>query len=224
VESPDAHRPNVFAAGAPGELRRIVIAVTIVAIDGPTGVGKSTTSRAIAERLGADLLLDPVSVSPLLDDYYTGEATPSAALASELAFLRSRAELLASAEPDRLVVADFTVLRTAPFAEFLGDPGDRRRVLDEMRRLMVLGPRIDVLVLLSAQPESLLERVRTRDRRAEVDLTIEHLVELRRHFASWREELLAQADTSIEIDTASWDPRRSDHLDELLARITESLP
>ena len=112
-----------------------------MAIDGPTGVGKSTTSRAVAERLGADLLLDPVSVSPLLDDYYTGEATPSAALASELAFLRGRAELMASADPDQLVVADFTVLRTAPFAEFLTDPDDRRLVLDEMRQLMASGPR-----------------------------------------------------------------------------------
>ncbi len=200
-------------------MRRIVIAVTIVAIDGPTGAGKSTTARAIAGRLGAGLLLDPVSVSPLLDDYYTGEATPSAALASELAFLRGRAELLASADPDQLMVADFTVLRTAPFAEFLEDPNDRRRVLDEMRRLMERGPRIDVLVLLHAEPDALLQRVRTRDRRAEADLTIDHLVELSRHFTSWRNELLAQADAAIELDTATWDPRRTSDLDDLLRRI-----
>ena len=203
---------------------RIVIAVTIVAIDGPTGVGKSTTSREVAERLGADLLLDPVSVSPLLDDYYTGEATPSAALASELAFLRGRAELLASADSDQLVVADFTVLRTAPFAEFLADPSDRHQVLDEMYRLMACGPRIDILVLLRAEPEVLLERVRTRDRRAEIDLTIEHLVALRRHFAAWRNEFLAQADSTIEIDTATWDPRRGDNIDELSTCIAQSLP
>ncbi len=155
----------------------------------------------------------------MLDDYYTGEATPSAALDTELAFLRGRAELLAAADPDRLVVADFTVLRTAPFAEFLEDPNDRRRVLDEMRRLMEHGPRIDVLVLLHAEPDALLERVRTRDRRAEVDLTIDHLVELSRHFATWRDELLAQADATIELDTATWDPRRTSDLDDLLRRI-----
>ncbi|NKB41118.1 MAG: AAA family ATPase [Ilumatobacter sp.] len=223
MESPDAHCSNVFAVGTPDEVRRIVILVTIVAIDGPTGVGKSTTSRAIAERVGAPLLLDPVSVNPLLDDYYTGEATPSAGLDTELAFLRGRAELLASADRDQLVVADFTVLRTAPFSEFLADPDDRRRVLDEMRRLVADGPRIDVLVLLRAEPDVLLERVRTRDRRAEVDLTIEHLVELCRHFATWRNELLAHAAMAIEIDTAAWDPRRRDDLDGLMTRIAESL-
>ena len=194
-----------------------------MAIDGPTGVGKSTTSRAVAERLGADQLLDPVSVSPLLDDYYTGEATPSAALDAELAFLRSRAELMASADPSRLVVADFSVMRTAPFAEFLEDPADRARVLAEMRDLMSAGPRLDVLVLLSAQPDALLDRVRLRDREAEVDLTLDHLVALRRHFASWRTELLAQADVAIEIDTADWDPRRPADLAALLGRIAPAL-
>lgn len=204
-------------------MRRIVIAVTIVAIDGPTGVGKSTTSRAVAARLGADLLLDPVSVSPLLDDYYTGEATPSAALSSELAFLRGRAELLASAAPDRLVVADFTVLRTAPFAEFLEDPADRSTVLSEMWRLIESGPSIDVIVLLHATPDLLLERVRTRDRTAEADLTIDHLVELQHHFATWRGELLAQADHAIELDTTTWDPRDERDLDDLVARLTAQL-
>ena len=75
-----------------------------IAVDGPTGVGKSTTARALAEELDARLVLDPVSVSPLLDDYYTGDATPAAAIDTELAFLRSRAELLATAPADGVTV------------------------------------------------------------------------------------------------------------------------
>jgi len=197
--------------------------VTIVAIDGPTGVGKSTTARALAERLGADLLLDPVSVSPLLDDYYTGEAAPAAALDSELAFLHGRARLMADVEPGRLVVSDFTVMRTAPFAEFLHDPADRRRVLDEMRELLVMLPRVDVLVLLDAAPEVLLGRVRTRDRSAEEALTIEHLVELHRHFRAWRSELTAHADSTLEIDTTDWDPRSNSDVDDLVTRVASLL-
>jgi len=190
--------------------------VTIIAIDGPTGVGKSTTSRLVADRLGASLLLDPVSISPLLDDYYTGDATPAAAIDTELAFLRSRAELLATAPADGVTVSDFSVMRTAPFAEFLDDRGDRAVVLDEMRRSIRNGSQPDVLVLLRAEPAALLDRVRTRDRAAETDLTIGHLDALRDHFDRWHDELLSQAASSITIDTASWDPRRPADLDGLL--------
>jgi len=193
--------------------------VSIVAIDGPTGVGKSTTSRRLAAVLGCPLLLDPVSVNPLLDDYYTGEATPAAALAVELAFLRSRAELLAAAPADHLTVADFSVMRTAPFAEFLGDPEDRQTVLDEMYGWIERSPRLDVLVLLRAEPTALLGRVRDRDRASETDLTIEHLVELRTHFEAWRSVMRDQADTVIEIDTALWDPREDADLDALVVEI-----
>jgi deoxyadenosine/deoxycytidine kinase len=130
---------------------------------------------------------------------------------------------MATAEPDRLVVADFSVMRTAPFAEFLDDPSDRERVLAEMRGFVAAGPRINVLVLLSAEADALLERVRTRDRQAEVDLTIDHLVELRRHFAKWHGEMLEQADSVIEIDTACWDPRDPGDIDDLIVRIRAAL-
>lgn len=198
--------------------------MSIVAIDGPTGVGKSTTTRRLAAALGCPLLLDPVSVNPLLDDYYTGEATPAAALAVELAFLRSRAELLAAAPADQLIVADFSVMRTAPFSEFLDDPKDRQTVLEEMHDWIGRGPRLDVLVLLRAEPPALLGRVRDRDRTSESDLTIEHLVELRSHFDAWGEAMREQADTVIEIDTSMWDPRNDADLDALIVEIRAVLP
>jgi deoxyguanosine kinase len=198
--------------------------VSIVAIDGPTGVGKSTTTWRLAAVLGCPLILDPVSVNPLLDDYYTGEATPAAALAVELAFLRSRAELLAAASVEQLTVTDFSVMRTAPFSEFLDEPKDRKIVIDEMRDWINRSPRLDVLVLLRAEPETLLGRVRDRHRATESDLTIEHLVELRAHFDAWREEMCDQADTVIEIDTSLWDPRNDADLDALIVEIQAVLP
>lgn len=182
--------------------------MALVAIDGPTGAGKSTTARALADALDATLILDPVSVSPLLDDYYTGEASPAAALDAELAFLHSRAGLLVDPRGDQITVSDFSVMRTAPFAEFLDDPDDRSKVLEEMREAMARGPRPDVLVLLSADPDALLKRVRRRDRTAESDLTLEHLQALSMHFERWREEIVAQAHHVIVLDTMQWDPHR----------------
>lgn len=199
--------------------------MTLIAIDGPTGVGKSTTARAVAAALDADLVLDPVSVSPLLDDYYTGEANPAAALDAELAFLRSRARLLAdpnTARGDRFVVSDFSVMRTAPFSEFLDDPHDHLTVLSEMYTLLRDGPRPDVLVLLTGEPETLLTRVRSRDRSAEVELTLEHLEALQSHFATWQPQMLRQATTSFVIDTSDWDPRQPSDLDDLITRLRQT--
>lgn len=197
--------------------------MSIVAIDGPTGAGKSTTARLLATELGSALLLDPVSVNPLLDDYYTGGATPAAVLDVELAFLRSRAELLAGVSTEQLTVADFSVMRSAPFAEFLDSRDARDTVLDEMRRSLEHGPRLDVLVLLSAEPATLLSRVRARNRPSEKDLTIDHLVELAKHFATWHAELRDQADTVIEIDTATWDPRNDADLTMLVDEIRSTV-
>jgi deoxyguanosine kinase len=198
--------------------------VSIVAIDGPTGVGKSTTSRAVAGALGASLILDPVSISPFLADYYTGTATPAAALDVELAFMRSRADLLVAPGDDLVAVSDFTVMRTAPFAEFLDDANDRSRVLEDMHRAIDGGPRIDVLVLLLAEPAELLRRVRTRDRAVETELTLDHLEALQQHFDHWQPSMLGQADTPILIDTMQWDPRQPSDLDELIDRIRSALP
>ena len=193
--------------------------MALVAVDGPTGVGKSTTARALGRALGAPVLLDPVSVSPLLDDYYTGEATPAAALAVELAFLRLRADLLVEPPGADLVVSDFSLLRTAPFSEFLASPDDRAVVLAAMREAMAAAARPDVLVLLRAEPATLLDRVRRRDRDAEGDLTVDHLAALVEHFEAWHDELVAQSDHVIELDTAAWDPHRADDLASLTARI-----
>lgn len=198
--------------------------MSLVGIDGPTGVGKSTTARAVAAMLGASVVLDPVSVSPFLDDYYTGEANPAAALEVELAFLRSRADLLVTPDVATVTVTDFSVMRTAPFAEFLDDPSDRDRVLSEMQESIAEGPRFDVLVLLEATPAELLRRVRLRDRAAETDLTLEHLEALVTHFERWKPAMLSQSDLPIVIDTMEWDPRRPTDLANLLDRIRTSLP
>ncbi|MFK8024696.1 MAG: deoxynucleoside kinase [Ilumatobacter sp.] len=195
----------------------------VVAIDGPTGVGKSTTARAIAEALGVPLLLDPVSTSPLLDEYYNGEANPDAALASELAFLRLRADLLIGVPGDGIVVSDFSIGRTGPFSEFLDEPSDRARVLDEMATLTAAAVPLDVLVLLSAPPDVLIERVRSRGRGSEDELTIGHLRALDGHFRAWQSAMREQARWSTEIDTRHWDPRRPDDVEALVGQITRAL-
>lgn len=197
----------------------------IIAIDGPTGVGKSTTAVALADALGVEAVLDPVSHSPLLDDYYVGFDTPEGALRLEMEFLRMRHELLEDiglADRDhgpRAVVTDFSLIRSGPFAELLTVAEHRDLVVADMWRRYEACPRLDVLMLLRAEPEMLLERVRTRKRPAEEALSLDHLRELEGHFDAWDAELRAQADTVIVLDTHEWDGLDADDLEALIARL-----
>lgn len=148
-----------------------------LAIAGPIGVGKSFLAAEIAEKSGARLLteeFDPVR----LEAFYSNPS--SHAWQIEIEFLEQRARQLAIGRvewgrQDRPTVGDFWFEQSPAFARIWlhAEQVPTYRARWEEIRSLVVRPRLTVL--LRAPLEVLLARIRTRGRRGEEFLTIEHL-------------------------------------------------
>ncbi len=150
--------------------------MTVVAIDGPAGAGKSTVARAVADELGFTYL-DTGAM-------YRAVALAAAERGTEPAVVASTLKI--EAEGQRIVVDGHDVtndIRTPAVSEAASraaaDPAVRRAVVEQQRRILadgdwvadgrdvgtVVAPDADVKVFLTADPEE-----RARRRAAELGL------------------------------------------------------
>lgn len=135
-----------------------------IAVEGPIGAGKTTLARLLAERLGAEALLEQPAENPFLGRFYDDMA--GYAFQTQLFFLFQRErQVRGLAQPsmfDRGVVSDFMFAKDALFARLtLSD--DEYRLYAQMHRPIAAQLREpDLVVWLRAPTATLLSRVRRR--------------------------------------------------------------
>ena len=135
-----------------------------IVIEGPIGVGKSSLARKLAERLGAELLLELPEENPFLERFY--EDIPGYAFQTQLFFLFQRVkQMQAAAQPGMFatsLVTDFLFAKDTLFARLnLGD--DEFRLYSQMyaqAAQQVRDP--DLVIWLQASPGTLMRRIRGR--------------------------------------------------------------
>lgn len=196
-----------------------------IAIEGPTGVGKSTLATRLAPVLCADLVLDPFHENPFLPQLDAQHDDPESALRVELTFvalriaqLRHIGTLLAAGVR---VITDWALLKQTVFAATTLGPTDAARIAATVQLWAGSLPKPDVLIGLSAPPHVLHHRVRQRAREIEVRLSEAELAALSAAFdraiARWDGPL-------IHVDTTTFDVLNDQHIYELASQLRRIAP
>jgi deoxyadenosine/deoxycytidine kinase len=158
-----------------------------IVVEGVIGVGKTSLSRLLSERLPARLVLEEVEENPFLKDFYRDRARY--AFQTQMHFLFSRYQQQRSLRQMELfrerMVADYLFQKDRIFASL--NLVERELALYERLvgwlELEVMKP--DVVVYLQANPDVLMERIARRARPYEKEMEreyIKHLNEAYNHF------------------------------------------
>ena len=151
-----------------------------IAVEGVIGVGKTSLSKLLTERLKAQLVLEEVEENPFLKDFYKDRARY--AFQTQMHFLFSRYQQQRNLRQTELfsdrLVADYLFQKDRIFAGL--NLSDRELALYEKLvvwlELDVVKP--DVVVYLQASSDILMERIGRRGRAFEKDMDRDYIKQL----------------------------------------------
>ncbi len=191
-----------------------------IAIEGPTGVGKTTLAERLAQRLDATTVLEDWSLNPFLRPFHEGQS--GTAFQVEVFFLLSRVrqqqELVQRRLFSSVTLCDY-VLEKSRLHAYLNLEDAELVIFEKLYSLLSEGvPQPDLVVYLQASPEVLLKRIRARGRPEDQGLSEDYLAEIVRaynhyffHYA--RTSLLVVNTTELELES------RPEQVDDLLKQI-----
>lgn len=162
-----------------------------IAVEGPIGAGKTTLAQLLAERLGAELLLEQPAENPFLGRFYAD--MPGYAFQTQLFFLFQRERqvrgLAQSSMFGQGVVSDFMFAKDAIFAKLTLSDEEYRLYAQMHAPLAAQLREPDLVIWLQARPETLLARLRRRGIAMEQQIELGYLERLAdayvEHFASY---------------------------------------
>lgn len=176
-----------------------------IAVEGPIGVGKTSLARLLANQFKARLVLEEVENNPFLERFY--EDSEKYSLPVQLYFLLTRYNQQRALSQQDLfaqgAVSDYLFAKDRIFAS-LNLASDELALYESVYRLLdaqMLKP--DLVVFMIARVETLLERLRKRNRDFERDISRAYLERVssafRDFFFYYEEAPLLVVDTT-EID------------------------
>ncbi len=148
-----------------------------IVIEGPIGAGKTSLARKLADRFGAQTVLEEPGDNPFLERFYRDG--PRYALPTQLFFLFQRVNHLRDlAQRDlfaQSVVGDFLFEKDPLFARLTLADDELALYQKIYESLRPQAPTPDLVVYLQAQPDTLVERVRRRGLTMEANIAEPYL-------------------------------------------------
>lgn len=198
-----------------------------VAIAGNVGVGKSTLTGLLAQRLGWEPFFEAVDENPYLSDFYADMKAWS--FHSQIFFLsrrlRHHRQLLDrpnSVVQDRSVYEDAEIFARNLYMQ--GDMGERdyRSYCDLYQVLTSFLPPPDLVVYLRAAVPTLVRRIAMRGRDYERDISPDYLERLNRLYEEWIEGFTLCPVLTVPADELDFVANDS-HLTLITGKVLEKL-
>jgi deoxyadenosine/deoxycytidine kinase len=198
-----------------------------VAIAGNIGVGKSTLTALLSERLGWEPFFEAVDDNPYLADFYGDMQRWS--FHSQIYFLSRRLrhhwqllERANSVVQDRTVYEDAEIFACNLYRQGLMEERDYRSYWELYQVVTTVLPPPDLIVYLRASVPTLLERIRHRGRPYEQDISSVYLEQLNELSERWINGFTLCPVLTVPSDDLDF-VLNPDHLELITNKIMEKL-
>ena len=163
------------------------MAVKYITIEGPIGVGKTTLAKMLCDHFGGRLVMERHEENPFLKDFYKDRNRY--AFQTQLFFLLSRfkqqQEFFTGELFDSHVISDYFFGKDRIFATLTLNQ-DEMALYDRVASLMEENiPMPDLIIYLTASPETLIQRIKKRGRAYEKPIDIAYLANLSEAYSKY---------------------------------------
>jgi deoxyadenosine/deoxycytidine kinase len=198
-----------------------------VAIAGNIGVGKSTLTELLSQRLGWEPFFEAVNGNPYLSDFYDNMERWS--FHSQIYFLSRRLrhhwQLLQrsnSVVQDRTVYEDAEVFACNLYRQGLMEERDYRSYSELYEVVTTVLPPPDLIVYLRASVPTLQERIHRRGRSYEKNMSRDYLEQLNELYEAWIEGFSLCPVLTVPTDALDFVANHG-HLELITEKVLEKL-
>lgn len=180
-----------------------------IAVSGIIGVGKSTFTHQLSEHLGYDAIYEPVEENPYLEDFYKNIERWTFNMQMFLLATRFRQHQECLWRKNG-VVLDRSIYEDTIFARMHRDDGlmddrDWQTYSDHFHIMQGFLRYPDVIVYLRVQPDMAMERIRERNRSAEITIDMHYLERLYEGYEEFADEMNRYT-VVVTLDWAEYQP------------------